>query len=233
MARALPVLLSAVAPTQFPDPRQADREGLLAVGGDLSPTRLRAAYRAGIFPWFGDDMPPLWWSPDPRAVITAESLHVARRLQRTLASGGFTTSQDRAFAAVMRACGENRDDGTWITEAMLAGYGELHRLGEAHSVEVWQGEDLVGGIYGVHVGGVFAAESMFHRVTDASKVALVTLARRLFSLGIELIEVQFVTPHLARMGAFEIPRSAYLGRLCALRDQTIEIGSARPPESAT
>ena len=133
----------------------------------------------------------------------------------------------------MRACGENRDDGTWITEAMRTGYGELHRLGDAHSVEVWQGADLVGGVYGVQVGGVFAAESMFHRVTDASKVALVTLARHLFASGIELIEVQFVTPHLARMGAFEIPRSVYLGRLRALRDQAIEISTATPPEPAT
>ena len=198
------------------------------VGGDLSAARLRAAYRAGIFPWFDELSPPLWWSPDPRAVITAASLHIARRLQRTLRSGRFRTTWNQAFGSVMRACAENRADGTWITPAMLAAYGELHRLGEAHSVEVWCGDDLVGGIYGVHVGGVFAGESMFHRVTDASKVALVTLARCLFAAKVELLEVQFVTPHLQSMGAFALPRRRYLARLRELRDCAVDLGASPP-----
>lgn len=228
MPRDLPVLLAANAPAEFPDPRRADAEGLVAVGGDLSAARLRAAYRAGIFPWFDSLSPPLWWSPDPRAVITAASLHVAHRLQRTLRRGRFRTTWDQAFGAVMRACAENRADGTWITPAMLAAYGELHRLGEAHSVEVWCGEDLAGGIYGVHIGGVFAGESMFHRVTDASKIALVTLARRLFAAGVELLEVQFLTPHLQSMGAFALPRRRYLARLRELRDRAVDLGASPP-----
>src|SRR5688572_26230530 len=148
MTRELPVYLAADAAARFPDPRRADAEGLVAVGGDLAAVRLRAAYRAGIFPWFEDGVPPLWWSPDPRAVITADSLHVARRLQRTMRSGRFRATWDRAFRAVMHGCAENRSDGTWITPDMLAAYTELHRLGSAHSVEVWCGDDLAGGIYG-------------------------------------------------------------------------------------
>lgn len=228
MARKLPVLLTRRAPPEFPDPRDADDEGLVAVGGDLSPARLLAAYRAGIFPWFDASTPPLWWSPDPRAVITPQSLHVAHRLRRTLQSGRFKTTFDRAFDVVMRACGENRSDGTWITEAMLEGYSGLHRQGHAHSVEVWCGDDLAGGIYGVHIGGVFAGESMFHRVTDASKVALVTLARRLFAAGVELLEVQFVTPHLESMGAVEITRRRYLARLRTVRDRVVDL--SRPTD---
>jgi leucyl/phenylalanyl-tRNA--protein transferase len=228
MARALPVYLAADAPVRFPDPARADAEGLVAVGGDLSAPRLLAAYRAGIFPWFDERMPPLWWSPDPRAVITPASLHVARRLARTLRSGRFTVTWDAAFAEVMRACGEDRSDGTWITSDMRVAYGELHARGHAHSVEVWQGEELAGGIYGVHVGAVFAAESMFHRRTDASKVALVALARRLFAAGVECMEVQFLTPHLRRLGAVEIPRPGYLALLHGGRDRTIDLGTRGP-----
>lgn len=224
--RRLPVYLSPASPPHFPDPTAADAEGLVAVGGDLSPARLRAAYRAGIFPWFDDRVLPLWWSPDPRAVITGNSLHVARRLARTLRSGRFRVTWDVDFAGVMRACGENRDEGTWITTDMLRAYCELHRLGDAHSVEAWMGDELAGGIYGVHVGGVFCAESMFHRRSDASKVALVALARRLFAAGVELIEVQFKTPHLASLGAVEWTRQTYLARLRRLRSRVVELGAA-------
>lgn len=227
MPRRRPAFL-APGSNKFPDPRTADAEGLLAVGGDLAPERLLAAYRAGIFPWFDETTVPLWWSPDPRAVFTAASLHVARRLVRTMRRGHFTLTFDCDFAGVMTACGENRDDGTWITDAMLAGYCELHRRGHAHSLEVWCDGALAGGIYGVHVGGVFAAESMFHRVTDASKVALVAFATRLFAAGVELLEVQFVTPHLASLGAFALPRAAYLERLAALRDAPVDLGAAGP-----
>jgi leucyl/phenylalanyl-tRNA--protein transferase len=226
--KRLPAFLAVAAPPTFPDPRLADSEGLVAIGGDLSPARLLAAYATGIFPWFDDRVPPLWWSPDPRAVISPQSLHVARRLVRTMHSGRFSVTFDNAFAAVMRACGEDRIDGTWITADMLAAYGELHRLGSAHSVEAWIDGELAGGVYGVHVGGVFAAESMFHRRTDASKVALVALARRLFAAGVELLEVQFLTPHLERFGAFELPRRRYLARLAALRTRRIDLGPAGP-----
>jgi leucyl/phenylalanyl-tRNA--protein transferase len=226
MSAAVPVLLSADAPPEFPDPRRCDAEGLVAIGGDLSCARLRAAYRAGIFPWFDERTPPLWWSPHPRAVITAKSLHVSRRLQRTVRSAKFRVTWNLAFAAVMRACGEGRSDGTWITQDMLTAYTALQRAGGAYSLEVWLGDHLAGGIYGVHVGGVFAAESMFHRVTDASKVALVHLARRLFAAGVELMEVQFLTPHLASLGAFTMPRRRYLARLAELRDRPVDLARA-------
>jgi len=224
VAPRLPIHLAADAPPRFPDPASADAEGLVAVGGDLSPARLLAAYRAGIFPWFDDRVPPLWWSPDPRAVITATSLHTPRRLLRTMRGNRFTTTFDAAFARVIAACSEDRSDGTWITADMVAAYCELHRLGLAHSLETWADGELAGGIYGVHVGGVFAAESMFSRRTDASKVALVELARRLFAAGVELLEVQFVTPHLARFGAFALPRREYLARLHRLRDRAVALG---------
>jgi leucyl/phenylalanyl-tRNA--protein transferase len=221
VARAFPVYLPADAPPRFPDPSRCDAEGLVAVGGDLSSPRLLAAYRAGIFPWFDDRVPPLWWSPDPRTVITAESLHVARRLARTMRTERFAITWDRAFDRVMLGCAQRREDGTWITADMRSAYGELHALGHAHSLEVWAGAALVGGIYGVHVGGVFAGESMFHRVADASKVALVALASFAFGSGVELLDVQLTTEHLVRMGAVELSRKAYLARVAALRDRAV------------
>lgn len=221
VASAFPVYLPADAPPRFPDPSRCDGEGLVAVGGDLSVARLLAAYRAGIFPWFDERVPPLWWSPDPRTVITAESLHVARRLRRTMRTARFTVSWDRAFKRVMRACGQRRVDGTWVTADMVAAYGELHALGHAHSLEVWAGDALVGGIYGVHVGAVFAGESMFHRVPDASKVALVALASFLFGAGVEVLDVQLTTSHLLRMGATEISRKRYLTQVADLRDRPV------------
>jgi leucyl/phenylalanyl-tRNA--protein transferase len=204
-------------------PELAEPEGLVGVGGDLSPATLLRAYADGVFPWFSDGDPILWWSPDPRAVIELDGLHVSRRLARTIRSGKFRVTADRAFAAVMRACGEGRPEGTWVTAEMLAGYTELHRLGHAHSVEVWQGDELAGGIYGVAVGGLFAGESMFHRVTDASKVALVSLVERLRRRGYVLFDVQMTTDHTERMGAVNVPRADYLRRLRAavkLKDVT-------------
>ncbi len=224
MTRAFPVYLPVDAPPQFPDPSRCDGEGLVAVGGDLSCDRLLAAYRGGIFPWFDDRVPPLWWSPDPRAVITAATLHVSRRLRRTMRAGCFEVTWDRAFDSVMAACAERRTDGTWITTDMRSAYAALHALGHAHSLEVWDGDDLVGGIYGVHIGGVFAGESMFHRVTDASKVALVALATFLFGAGVEVLDVQLTTPHLLRMGACEIRRKVYLAHLARLRDRAVDLG---------
>lgn len=197
-------------------PHSAGPDGLVGVGGDLLPATLLTAYADGVFPWFNAGDPVLWWSPDPRGIIELpDGLHVSRSLQRTLRKGLFRTTANRAFAAVMAACGENRDGGTWVTPDMLAAYTELHRLGHAHSVEVWQGDTLVGGVYGVAVGGLFAAESMFHRATDASKVALVALRDRLVAGGYVLWDVQMTNDHTVTLGAVDVPRAAYLRRLRA------------------
>ncbi len=211
--RRRPALIAPGGPIGFPDPHSADDEGLLAVGGDLSPPRLLHAYDRGIFPWYDEGLPPLWWSPDPRALMDPSRLHVSRSLRRVLRQGRFRVSFDRAFSRVMRECGRKRSGGTWIVAEMIEAYSLLHHLGHAHSFEVWQGDELVGGLYGVQRGGLFAAESMFHRVTDASKVALVTSISSLFARGITLYDVQFVTPHLSSLGAYEVARSEYLSRL--------------------
>lgn len=210
-------------PLRFPPATSADDDGLVAVGGDLAPERLLLAYDSGLFPWYDQGLPPLWWSPDPRTVILPETLHASRRLARTLRSRGFSATWDRAFADVVRGCAEERDGGTWILPEMRVAYERLHRLGHAHSVEVWRGTELVGGLYGVHRGGLFAAESMFHRETDASKVALVAAARALFRAGVEVIDVQMTTPHLVRMGAVEWPRAKYLRRVAELRGKTVAL----------
>jgi leucyl/phenylalanyl-tRNA--protein transferase len=196
-------------------PEDADENGLVGVGGDLGPDTLLEAYRSGVFPWYDEGMPVCWWSPDPRAVIELDGLHVSRRLARTLRSGEFAVTFDREFAAVIRGCADRPDEGTWIVPDMIAAYERLHELGHAHSVEVWQDGALAGGLYGVAVGGLFAGESMFHSRTDASKVALVAAVRRLRERGFRLFDVQFVTEHTARMGAVEIPRKEYLTRLRA------------------
>ncbi len=204
----------------FPPVGLALREpnGLLAAGGDLRPERLLAAYRRGIFPWYEEGQPILWWSPDPRAVLYPHALRVSRSLRRTLKRGGFEVTVDRAFAAVVAGCASPRPGavGTWITPEMAAAYGTLHRLGWAHSIETWRDGVLVGGLYGVAIGRVFFGESMFSRVTDASKVALVGLVRRLEARGFELIDCQVASEHLASLGAVELPRRVFLERLAAL-----------------
>ena len=205
------------APLWFPPADSADEDGLVAVGGDLSPERLLLAYDSGIFPWYDQGLPPLWWSPDPRTVVDAAHLHVSKSLARTLRRGRFALTFDRAFAEVVRGCAEGRRGGTWIIPAMRTAYERLHRLGHAHSVEAWDGDALVGGLYGVHRGGLFAAESMFHRATDASKVALVAAVRSMFRAGIEVFDVQMTTPHLAGLGAEEWPRARYLRRVAQVR----------------
>ncbi len=228
----LPVLLSPGAPLEFPDPRLADAEGLVAVGGDLSPERLLHAYDRGIFPWYDESMPQLWWSPDPRAVLRPERLHVSRSLQRRLKAHAFRLTWDQEFAAVIRACSENRSDGTWLTPEMIVAYEELHRLGHVHSLEVWCEADLVGGIYGVHRGGLFAAESMFHRRTDASKIALVALVRSLAGRGVEVIDVQILTEHLRTMGAATIPRDDYLSMIEGLVGNPVSLEDMTPATGA-
>lgn len=219
----LPVLLHPGREEAFPDPRRADAEGLVAVGGDLSVPRLLQAYDHGIFPWFSAENPELWWSPDPRAVIFPEQLHISKSMRRLRRRAQVELSIDRAFTHVMLACGENRGDGTWILPEMVDAYRELHRQGHAHSLEVWQEGQLVAGIYGVHRGGLFAGESMFHRVRDMSKLALIEMVEFVAGCGVELFDVQLMTPHLASMGAVSIPREEYLQRIEDLRDKPVAL----------
>ena len=200
----------------FPDPELADPDGLLAVGGDLSVGRLLLAYRLGIFPWYGHGDPLLWWSPDPRCVLEPSAVHVSRRLQRRLRQGTFRVTINRAFGPVVRACAQVRlesGEETWLLPEMQAAYAELHELGYAHSVEVWQAEKLAGGLYGVALGPFFFGESMFHFETDASKVGLVRFSRYLAEAGFELFDCQVPNPHLMRMGAVNISRQVFLQRL--------------------
>ncbi len=200
----------------FPEPDLAEPEGLLAVGGDLSPERLLQAYAVGIFPWFSEGSPILWWSPDPRLVLDPGWLHVPRSLTRTLKRGRYEVRADTAFSQVIRRCAEAArpsQDGTWITEEMVVAYEGLHRLGFAHSFEAWEGEVLAGGLYGVSLGAAFFGESMFADRPDASKVAFVQAVGWLAGRGIGLVDCQVHTEHLARFGAREIPRRAFLARL--------------------
>lgn len=182
--------------------------GLLCAGGDLTPARIIDAYSHGIFPWFSEGDPILWWSPDPRMVLFPDELKVSRSLRKTVARGIYETRVDTAFRAVMEECAQPRDGqgGTWIVPGMVEAYTELHRMGHAHSVESWLDGELVGGLYGVALGKVFFGESMFARAPDASKVALVKLVERLQARGYRLIDCQQATRHLASLGAREIPR---------------------------
>jgi leucyl/phenylalanyl-tRNA---protein transferase len=200
----------AGAVSRFPDPRHAPGDAPLAVGGDLRPETLLDAYGQGIFPWPVADRLVYWWSPDPRGVIPVGGLHVSRSLQRTLRRGRFRHTIDRAFADVVAACADRPGEGTWILPEMADAYGRLHRLGVAHSVEVWDGSALVGGVYGVASGAVFSGESMFHRATDASKVALVRLMEHLGQGGFTLLDTQLHTAHLGSLGAVEMERRAFL-----------------------
>jgi leucyl/phenylalanyl-tRNA---protein transferase len=198
----------------FPDPDGADAEGLVAHGGDLEPATLIAAYRHGIFPWPYDAESLLWWSPDPRAILPLDALHVSRRLARTVRSRRFRVTINAAFAAVIDGCAAREE--TWITPPLREAYVRLHALGWTHSVEVWGADGaLAGGLYGVAIDGLFAAESMFHRARDASKVALVALVQHARGVGTTLLDVQMPTPHLASLGARSIPRRDYLRRLAS------------------
>ena len=208
-------------PLVFPKPEDAPADGLLMAGGDLSPARLMLGYSRGIFPWYDEDSPILWWSPDPRCVLFTEKLHVNSRLRRSLQARDFTFSVDSCFGRVIRHCAEvprPGQDGTWIVPAMLEAYTRLHELGHAHSVEVWEGGELAGGLYGVKLGRVFFGESMFHLRSYASKAAVVFLVEQLRRQGVELIDCQQATPHMLRLGAEEMPRKDFLSlvrRLCA------------------
>jgi leucyl/phenylalanyl-tRNA--protein transferase len=208
----------------FPPPDYADPSGLLAVGGDLSKERLLEAYRLGIFPWYSDDQPILWWSPDPRLVLDLKDFKISRSLSKTLKKGVFQVTFDHAFEEVIQACAvvpRAAQNGTWITEEMQEAYINLHGLGYAHSVESWFGGKLAGGLYGVSLGKAFFGESMFHLKTDASKVALATLVEKLKSWDFHFIDSQMTTEHMVRLGAKELPRRIFLKRLqSALRHPT-------------
>jgi leucyl/phenylalanyl-tRNA---protein transferase len=203
----------------FPPVDLSNPDGLLAVGGDLRPERLLEAYRHGIFPWYSDDQPILWWSPDPRTVLFPDKLHISRSLKRSLRPGIFTVTLDTCFRDVMQQCAGPRpqypDGGTWITAEMLDAYTILHEQGYGHSVETWQEGELVGGVYGVALGGAFFAESMFTHVPDASKVALVSLVRQLQAWEFRIIDCQQASPHVMRFGAEEIPRREFLDHVTA------------------
>lgn len=207
----------------FPPLETAMREpnGLLAAGGDLSPERLLAAYRHGCFPWYQEGQPLLWWSPDPRTVLYPEELHVSRSLAKKLRQGVFNVTFDRAFQDVIQGCAAPRDyaDGTWITTPMQNAYVTLHQLGVAHSVEVWQDGQLVGGLYGLAMGRLFFGESMFSRATDASKVGFVTLVERLRGWDFKLIDCQMPTQHLTSFGARTIPRRIFAEALAKYLDE--------------
>jgi leucyl/phenylalanyl-tRNA--protein transferase len=215
------------SPLSFPDPNDSDDEGLLAVGGDLSPERLLFAYESGVFPWYSAGVPPLWWSPNPRALMDRENLHVSRSLRRTLRSGEFEVTFDAAFGDVITGCASNREGGTWILPEMMEAYVQLHQLGHAHSFEVWHDGQLAGGLYGVRRGALFAAESMFHVVTDASKVALAVSIDTLFHAGIRVYDVQFVTDHLRSLGAYEVERARYLALLADSAQREVEPAAIR------
>ncbi|MFN8012184.1 MAG: leucyl/phenylalanyl-tRNA--protein transferase [Holophagaceae bacterium] len=212
----------------FPDPDFAEPDGLLAVGGDLRPARLLLAYSIGIFPWFNEGDPILWWSPDPRCVVLRGEEHIPRSTQRKLRRGDFEIRLDTAFEAVMRACAASPrkgQDGTWIHAAMVEAYVALHRAGYAHSIEAWQGGELAGGLYGVSLGAAFFGESMFARVPDASKAAFAALCAQAWAWGFGFIDAQVPTEHLHRLGARDVPRDAFRKRLA----QALEAPTRRGP----
>ena len=201
---------------RFPDPTEADPGGLLAVGGDLSPERLLLAYENGIFPWYSEEDPILWFSPDPRMVFFPEDFRFSKTLLKTVSSGKFSVRADTDFAAVVENCAQVRrkgQSGTWITEEMKAAYGKLHSLGYAHSFETYREGELVGGLYGVSLGGAFFGESMFHTETDASKVALFHLAQKCWESGFDFIDSQVPTDHMRTLGGREISRKEFLSAL--------------------
>jgi leucyl/phenylalanyl-tRNA--protein transferase len=221
--------MSNIPPSRyFPPAEMADADGLLALGGRLTPDWLLDAYRHGIFPWPQSDIddPMLWWSPDPRAVIEFEAFHVPRRLLRTIHQRRFEVSCDRDFAGVIRGCATShgRVGATWLTPRMIRAYLQLHELGYAHSVEAWHEGRLTGGTYGVAVGGFFSAESMFYRVSDASKVALVHLVWHLYARGYQLLDIQQLTGNSARFGATTISRREYLERLAKVQGLSVSFG---------
>jgi leucyl/phenylalanyl-tRNA--protein transferase len=217
----------------FPSPDRSPWQGLVAIGGDLSPARLLNAYRAGIFPWSVE--PITWWSPEPRAIFEFDKVHIPRSLQRTLRREKFRVTFNRSFGQVIRACASvpREDDGTWITPTIIEAYEKLHQDGWAHSIECWHGDQLAGGVYGVAIGGLFAGESMFHHVSDASKVALIRLLGHLHQRGFTLFDTQMLTETTRALGAVEIRRREYLARLRSALKVSASFGDPPgPPQSS-
>lgn len=211
----------------FPPAELADESGLLAVGGDLSAERLRLAYSMGIFPWYDEDLPIMWHSPDPRMVLMPDELYVNRSLRKAIRKAPYRITLDTAFDAVIRACADvfrPGQGGTWITDDMMDAYGELHRQGHAHSVEAWSGDELVGGLYGVALGSAYFGESMFALAPDASKIAFASLVEQLRTWNFDLIDCQVHTEHLEHFGAREIPRKDFLERLQVSLQRPTRIG---------
>ncbi len=209
---------------RLPNPEESDARGLVAVGGDLRPERLLDAYQRGIFPWYGEGLPILWHSPDPRFVLEPSALRVNRSLRKAIRRRPYRLSFDTAFSSVIRRCAaipRPDQDGTWITNDMIEAYERLYALGYAHSVEAWLGDELVGGVYGVAVGAVFCGESMFAVAPDASKIAFVYLVRQLERWGFELVDCQVHTEHLERFGAVEWERGRFLEVLGRLRGRRV------------
>jgi leucyl/phenylalanyl-tRNA--protein transferase len=214
---------------EFPDPRGAliDPDGLLAAGGNLSPATLVDAYRHGIFPWYQDEDPILWWSPATRCVINPSQFHCSKSLAKTLRRHHYSVTTNQAFAEVIRACSDPRGDeeapenGTWITDEMIDAYTNLHHQGDAHSIEVWSDDKLIGGLYGLAIGSLFCGESMFSRSANGSKIAMAHLCRWGLESGLELIDCQLVNPHLLSLGAEPLDRTLFLRRLQSMRDKTL------------
>ena len=218
----------------FPNPEEAEPEGIIAIGGDLSPARLINAYCSGIFPWFNEDEPILWWSLDPRMVLFPDEFRYSKSLQRTVRSGKYEVRIDTSFEQVMRHCSnvdrsKQGQSGTWITEEMVEAYVRLHQLGLAHSFETYYQGEMVGGLYGVSLGPFFFGESMFHTMTDASKVAFVRLVQFAREHHFRLIDAQQESTHLASLGARPIPRSEYLTELNAIGDDNTILGNWEQP----
>jgi len=229
----MPVYQLSTEPV-FPHPAQAEPDGLLAVGGDLTTERLLSAYRQGIFPWYGEEGPILWWSPDPRLILDPRDIVISKSLTRTIKKNPFRITFDTAFEDVISRCADSKrpgQPGTWIVPEMRAAYMQLHREGVAHSVEAWQEDRLVGGLYGVSLGKAFFGESMFAEHRDASKVCLAYLAALLRAWNFDCIDCQVTTPHLLRLGAVEIPRTRFLERLRSALQSPERTGPWRlPPE---
>jgi leucyl/phenylalanyl-tRNA--protein transferase len=217
----------------FPNPEEAEPEGLLAVGGDLSTERLLLAYSQGIFPWYSDEDPILWWSPDPRLILKPECLRVSKSLKRIISKKQFSITMDHDFKTVINNCAKTKrkEDGTWIVNDMINAYIKLHHKGFAHSVEVWEKEKLMGGLYGVSIGKIFFGESMFSKTNNASKIALVYLVKTLSEWGFSCIDCQVKTEHLISMGACEISRHEFLNQLKKTIKEKTRVGKWSLPEN--
>ena len=222
----MPVFLLNDDELQFPDPREANADGVLAIGGDLRPDRLLFAYEIGIFPWFNPPEPVIWWSPDPRCVLYTDELKVSKSMRNIFNRKQFSVTYDEAFVEVIEGCRDaprSQQEGTWISSEIIDSYTWLHKLGVAHSVEVWQDGKLVGGLYGISLGRMFFGESMFSLVSNASKVGFIHLVNALRRMGFKLVDCQIYNEHLGSMGAREIPREDFLQELqIALKTETIQ-----------